>query len=516
MPAVDVSNTQFANNTAEGADNDIFGTPTLDDASNPSVTNAEGTGTQSDAGQIEAAVSSFGLQASTSAVDTNTLSNDESTPPEDGVQFKDLTLDTMVGLALTEAEQTLISTAFEVSDTVDLTTFDPLEAAANDDPEGVDVLAKLITAQTVVVQTGALLQGALPQAPRAALEAVAADALVNLVQGQVDAGQTVDLADETQLQTLLETTVDTLLAGDPDLDLQSVADTIPQLSQVIAASNQAAFDATTAGSLPEAVSTLFQVQSVAQEAVAADLQAAVAGEQSLTDVIADNTGTALADQIATAGVNIELVAIDDDFTTTIDTTLDGNVLDDNGAGADTDLEGDTLSISLVNGTSDAVGQPLTLDSGAFLTLEQDGTFAYTPDDGFTGSDSFTYTLSDGNGGTDTASVTVTVDPIETGSDLDIGLYDADTDTLITLIGEGDEILASTLAGRDVTLATLVPDDSPFAGQVESMFLNLNEGQRTRRENAEPYALGISKATSGAATYPLGTIKSPSTFILKTG
>ncbi|MEL7315248.1 MAG: cadherin-like domain-containing protein, partial [Cyanobacteria bacterium J06559_3] len=299
-------------------------------------------------------------------------------------------------------------------------------------------------------------------------------------------------------------TADTLLAGDPDLDLQSVADTIPQLAQVIAASNQAAFDATTAGSLPEAVSTLFQVQSVAQEAVAADLQAAVAGEQPLTDVIAANTGTALADQIATATVNVEPVAIDDGFTTATATTLDGNVLEDNGAGADTDLEGDTLSISLVNGASDAVGQPLTLDSGAVLTLDQDGTFTYTPDGDFTGTDSFTYTISDGNGGMDTASVTVTVDPSETGSDLNIGLYDADTDTLITLIGEGDEILASTLAGRDVTLAALVPDDSPFVGQVESMFLDLNEGQRTRRENAEPYALfGDIKGDFRGGDLPVG-------------
>ncbi|MEM9001941.1 MAG: Ig-like domain-containing protein, partial [Cyanobacteria bacterium P01_F01_bin.86] len=508
IPTVEVANTQFANNTTDGADNDIFGIPTLDDASNANVTNVEGTGTQADTAQMEASTSalttSFAVQASASASNANTLSTDESTPPDDGGQFKELTLDTVVGLSLNEAEQTLIATAFEVSDTVNLTTFDPLAAAASDDPEGVDVLGKLITAQTVVVQTGALLQGALPQAPRATLEAVAADALVNLVQSQVDAGQMVNLADETQLQTLLETTVDTLLVSDPSLELQPVADAIPQLSQVIAASNQAALAATTADSIPEAVTTLFQVQSVAQEAVAADLQAAVAGEQSLTDVIADNTGTALADQIATVTVNLEPVAINDVFTTPNRTTLDGNVLDDNGAGADTDLEDDTLSVSSVNGASDAVGQSLQLDSGAVLTLDQDGTFTYTPDSGFAGTDTFTYTISDGNGGTDTASVTVTVDAVGTGSDLDIGLYDADTDTLITPISEGDEILASTLAGRNVTLAALVPDDSLFAGAVESMFLDLNEGAITQTENIEPYALfGDIKGDFRGGDLPVG-------------
>ncbi|RAH98792.1 hypothetical protein DLJ53_24465 [Acuticoccus sediminis] len=38
----------------------------------------------------------------------------------------------------------------------------------------------------------------------------------------------------------------------------------------------------------------------------------------------------------------------------------------------------------------------------------DGLWAYTPDSGFSGSDSFTYKVSDGNGGTDTATVNVTV------------------------------------------------------------------------------------------------------------
>lgn len=33
---------------------------------------------------------------------------------------------------------------------------------------------------------------------------------------------------------------------------------------------------------------------------------------------------------------------------------------------------------------------------------------YTPNAGFTGTDSFSYTVSDGNGGSDTATVTVTV------------------------------------------------------------------------------------------------------------
>ncbi|PEN13808.1 hypothetical protein CRI94_06995 [Longibacter salinarum] len=43
-----------------------------------------------------------------------------------------------------------------------------------------------------------------------------------------------------------------------------------------------------------------------------------------------------------------------------------------------------------------------------VSVVTNGEFAYTPDAGFTGSDSFTYTLRDGNGNTDTGTVTITV------------------------------------------------------------------------------------------------------------
>ncbi|SEU22298.1 Ig-like domain-containing protein [Stigmatella erecta] len=65
---------------------------------------------------------------------------------------------------------------------------------------------------------------------------------------------------------------------------------------------------------------------------------------------------------------------------------------------DTDPEGSPLTVTAVtqppNGTVTLVG----------------GVVTYTPNPGFSGTDTFTYTVSDGNGGTDTATVTVTVAP----------------------------------------------------------------------------------------------------------
>ncbi|MEW8192194.1 MAG: retention module-containing protein, partial [Candidatus Thiodiazotropha sp.] len=72
-------------------------------------------------------------------------------------------------------------------------------------------------------------------------------------------------------------------------------------------------------------------------------------------------------------------------------------------GNDSDPEGDNLLV-----TSN------TSPSNGTLITNSNGSYQYTPNAGFTGTDSFTYTVSDGNGGFDTATVMITVADINTG------------------------------------------------------------------------------------------------------
>jgi len=81
-----------------------------------------------------------------------------------------------------------------------------------------------------------------------------------------------------------------------------------------------------------------------------------------------------------------------------------------------------------------------------------------------------------------------VDDITGQSDVTVGLFDAETDSLITVLGENTEIQSSAIAGKEITIGAFVLEDSPFFGQVESMFLDLNNGQKTATENVEPYTL----------------------------
>jgi VCBS repeat-containing protein len=79
-------------------------------------------------------------------------------------------------------------------------------------------------------------------------------------------------------------------------------------------------------------------------------------------------------------------------------------------------QGETLTVpapGLLANDSDPDGDPLaaTLQTGStngLVTVNADGSFTYTPDSGFTGTDTFTYAANDGLGGSDTATVTITV------------------------------------------------------------------------------------------------------------
>jgi VCBS repeat-containing protein len=134
--------------------------------------------------------------------------------------------------------------------------------------------------------------------------------------------------------------------------------------------------------------------------------------QTETFTVTSLDGTASEDiTITITGANDNPTATDDNPTTDEDTAITGNVLTN-----DTDIDNsDILTIAKLNGTPRAVGKPVTLFSGALLTLNTDGTFTYNPNNQFeflgenqTEIDGFAYTVSDGNGGISHAIATIEV------------------------------------------------------------------------------------------------------------
>ncbi len=97
--------------------------------------------------------------------------------------------------------------------------------------------------------------------------------------------------------------------------------------------------------------------------------------------------------------NLPPIAHDDIFTGEQNVIVSGNVLVDNGFGADSDSDGGTLSV--------VAGTFSTAQSGS-VQIFANGDFTYTSTLGFFGADSFEYTLEDGQGGSDSATVTLNI------------------------------------------------------------------------------------------------------------
>ena len=123
------------------------------------------------------------------------------------------------------------------------------------------------------------------------------------------------------------------------------------------------------------------------------------------ELVTSETTTTPEEPTAPETTNTAPDAIADSYTVNTGDTL--MVATGNGVTAnDGDGDGDALSVSLVQGVNHGT-----------LTLGSDGSFTYTPEAGFSGTDSFIYSLSDGKGGTDTATVTLTVEPVTTSDPL---------------------------------------------------------------------------------------------------
>lgn len=116
------------------------------------------------------------------------------------------------------------------------------------------------------------------------------------------------------------------------------------------------------------------------------------------DVSDGNGGTDSATvNIANIFTNRSPVAQDDILNAENSASVAGNVLINNGNGADSDPDGDTLTVD---------AQSFTTANGGLVNIAANGDYSYQTAQGYRGSDSFTYSVSDGNGGTDTATASI--------------------------------------------------------------------------------------------------------------
>ena len=103
------------------------------------------------------------------------------------------------------------------------------------------------------------------------------------------------------------------------------------------------------------------------------------------------------------GLNDAPVAVDDSTSTPFGSSVNIDIVAN-----DTDAESDSLAETIVSGPTNGS-----------LIAESDGTYTYTPDPGFSGTDTFTYTVSDGNLTSNTATVSIDVGPAPQGGTVNV-------------------------------------------------------------------------------------------------
>jgi Ca2+-binding RTX toxin-like protein len=186
------------------------------------------------------------------------------------------------------------------------------------------------------------------------------------------------------------------------------------------------------------------------------------GEAEINYTISDGDLTDTAVLVVTVDDNFAPVATDDVAETDEETTVNIDVLVN-----DTDPEDDPLTIT-----------EATSDDGT-VTINDDGTIDFTPNEDFFGEAVIDYTVTDGNGGFDDARVTVTVENI---NDAPVAADDCvstpeETPVTIPVLGndtdpDGDDLMVTAATSDDGTVVinddgtiTFTPNDD-FTGDAE--------------------------------------------------
>jgi Ca2+-binding RTX toxin-like protein len=191
----------------------------------------------------------------------------------------------------------------------------------------------------------------------------------------------------------------------------------------------------------------------------------------------------------------DVIAQNDSLTVAEDSVLEGNILLDNGNGADSVAD---LVRSIVI-TTDVAHGVLTIDSVT-------GDFAYTPDADFNGTDSFSYQITDADGDTDTANVSINVtnvndDPTlqeyraslseNTTDQVDLSLLGADVDPN----EDGSTLTYSVTDGPSSGSATVIGTDLFFHANTDFDWLAKNENTEIQIQVTATDASGAKASNS---------------------
>ena len=185
-----------------------------------------------------------------------------------------------------------VRSALALPANIDVLNFDPIAATNSQQPGGVETLAAMVKVQNFITQTANLFAGASTASMAAITKQV-----VSAIGDRIQSNSVLNLSNATALQPIIEQAAGKMRAIDPNFDLQKILPISQQAATVMAAANQRV-DSVVVNFIPSAIPTeIARVQKVALGETSQDLKAVTAGNKTIALAVAENTETALTNQI---------------------------------------------------------------------------------------------------------------------------------------------------------------------------------------------------------------------------
>ena len=235
------------------------------------------------------------------------------------------------------------------------------------------------------------------------------------------------------------------------------------------------------------------------------------GDDSFTFTVTDELGASntYTMTITVNSVNDAPVAKDDDASTPSNTVLNGTLP------AASDVDNDP--VTYIKGSDPANGT---------VTVRPDGTYTYTPNPNYHGSDSFTYTVDDGQGGTNTYTIHITVEnqaptasngginlienSIGTGTEIALSASDPENDSLtysienitVQQVGNGLEYSVVSSGTNQWTISSNHPININNTIPTGTLTLDPATGKLILRENSTATGVSVFDSLSKDAVLKL--------------
>lgn len=182
-----------------------------------------------------------------------------------------------------------VKQALSLPNATQLSSFDPIAAMKQGDPNGKKVMTAHVEMNTLLDQTTSFMQGAFQLSPTQISSVIGAT-----MADQINTGKLLDLTNAAQVENLVKSASVVLQSIEPSQKWENVLNIADKAAKVMASSAQEMKDSLKIpGSATQALERVSKLQAFLVSQTSQDLQSAAAGTKSIAKVLKENTGKGL-------------------------------------------------------------------------------------------------------------------------------------------------------------------------------------------------------------------------------